>query len=86
MPVLQKTDHLRAVRTCNDVLQTLARYPSRDDAIQRLERAVCDERLQALAGAREALQRERALSGVQLARHAPRWPWPTRARPLGQAC
>jgi hypothetical protein len=43
----------RAVRTCDEVLAALERYPLRDAAIERLELAIMDARLEALLGARE---------------------------------
>lgn len=51
----------RAVRTCDAVLEALEKYPERDEAIERLELAIMDERLEALIGARQniALANER---------------------------
>lgn len=45
--------HFGAVRLCDDVLAFLAAYDDRDDAIERLELAIMDDRLMALLGARE---------------------------------
>jgi hypothetical protein len=46
-------DYFRAVRTCNEVLHALGQYDDRDDAIERLELEIRDDRLEALLGARE---------------------------------
>jgi hypothetical protein len=44
-------DHLRGVRSCDDVLACLASYPQRDKAIRRLERAISIDRLAAALAA-----------------------------------
>lgn len=53
MPAHRPEDHFRAVRTCNEVLRALEAYDGRDEAIERLELEILDDRLEALLGARE---------------------------------
>ena len=48
--------YFKAVRVCDEVLSFLASYDRRDDAIERLELAIMDERLEALLGARESAE------------------------------
>jgi hypothetical protein len=43
----------RAIRLCDELLASLASYDGRDGAIERLELAIMDGRLEALLGARE---------------------------------
>lgn len=45
--------HFVAARLCDEVLAFLAAYDDRDEAIERLELAIMDDRLEALLGARE---------------------------------
>lgn len=54
MRAIEGDDHFRAVRLCDQVLTFLAAYNGRDEAIERLELAIMDERLEALLGARES--------------------------------
>jgi hypothetical protein len=47
-------DVARAARTADEVLESLVAYEERDDAIQRLEREIIDDRLNKLGSTREA--------------------------------
>ena len=53
-PMWREAEELRSKRdTIDHVLDALARYPERDDAIERLERDLIDERLNRVGSARE---------------------------------
>ena len=54
--------HFRAVRLCDEVLTFLARYNGRDGAIERLELAIMDDRLEALLGARECASESKSMA------------------------
>jgi hypothetical protein len=53
----------RAVRLCDELLAFLASYDERDGAIERLELAIMDGRLEALLGAREFTAERAACPG-----------------------
>lgn len=44
--------YFRAVRLCDEVLASLEMYDGRDEATERLELAIMDDRLEAMLGAR----------------------------------
>lgn len=53
-------DHLRGIHSCDDVLASLTGYPGRDEAIERLERAITIDRLATALAARDLAEEERA--------------------------
>lgn len=56
-PITRDPDARRAAKTLDEVLDALAEYPDRDDAVKRLENDLVDERVNRLGSIRAGDER-----------------------------